>query len=131
MNRDDGSSVSLSRPIDVWRCIRWNGDDSSSESRSLKIELIFRGRPLNRLNDVPVLLFDSEGSRLPARGVTNPPPSTAIGIMNSRGLFLIGCDELDVAFDCGPIVAVDAVCVSDVSESLVDWRDSGAGPIER
>lgn len=87
------------------------------------MELIFRGRP-KRLNAVLVLLLDSDGSKLPARGVTNPPPSTAIGIMNSRGLFLIGCDEFDVCrLDWAPIVVVDAV--SDVvSESFVDWRDN-------
>lgn len=34
----------------------------------------------------------SEGSRLPCLGVTYPTPSTAIGMMNSLGLFLIGSD---------------------------------------
>lgn len=56
----------------------------------------------------------SEGSMLPSRGVINPPPSTAMGIMNSRGLFLIGCDE-PVIVDCDMFVVV----VSD-SESFVD-----------
>lgn len=74
-----------------------------------------------------VLSVEFDGSRLPARGVMKPPPSTAIGMMNSRGLFLIGCDELDVcSWDgCVGTVAVDVVCVSDVSDSLVDWRDNG------
>lgn len=120
-------SVSLSRPIDVCRCILWNGELIDSSSESLNSELIFRVRPPKRLNAVlVVLLFDSDGSRLPARGVTNPPPSTAMGIMYSRGLFFIGCDEFDVCNDdgCVPIVVVDAICVSDVSESLVDCRDN-------
>lgn len=55
---------------------------------------------------------------LPSRGVIKPPPSTAMGIMNSRGLFLMGCEE-PVIVDCD-ILAVEVV--SD-SESLVDWRD--------
>lgn len=69
-----------------------------------------------------MLSFELDGSNEPALGVMNPPPSTAIGIINSRGLFLIGWDEFDVcnADACVPIVVVDAVCVSDVSESLVD-----------
>lgn len=39
---------------------------------------------------VLVVLAVSLGSKLPALGVTYPPPSTAIGIMYSRGDFLIG-----------------------------------------
>lgn len=112
MNPVDGVvSLSLSRPMEVCRCIRWKGELIDSSSESLKIELmllILRGRPLNRLNAVLVLLFDSDGSSDPARGVTKPPPSTAIGMMYSRGLFLMGCDELDVCSDV-PIVVVDAV----------------------
>lgn len=70
-----------------------------------------------RLEDVAVVWLDSDGSMLPSRGVINPPPSTAIGIINSRGLFLMGCDEpVIVAWD------IFVVVVSD-SESLVDWRD--------
>lgn len=57
----------------------------------MPIYLNFFRRLPKRLNAIDVaLLLDSDGSRLPARGVTYPPPSTAIGIMNSRGLFLIG-----------------------------------------
>lgn len=66
---------------------------------------------------------DSDGSKLPARGVKKPPPSTAIGIINSRGLFLIGCDEL-----VPPIVELEPPIEGDrivsVSDSLVDWRDN-------
>lgn len=57
---------------------------------------------------------ESDGSMLPSRGVIKPPPSTAMGIINSRGLFLMGCDE-PVMVDCDILVVV----VSD-SESLVD-----------
>lgn len=39
-----------------------------------------------RLADV----LDSLGSKLPALGVTYPPPSTAMGIIYSRSDFLIG-----------------------------------------
>jgi len=47
-----------------------------------------------------------------------PPPSTDIGIINSLGLFLMGCDiPPDDTFDC------DIVIVVSVSESLVDCRD--------
>lgn len=120
-------SVSLSRPIDVCRCIRWNGELIDSSSESLKSELIFRVRLPKRLNaPLVVLLLDSDGSRLPDRGVTKPPPSTAMGIIYSRGLFLIGCDEFDICsdFSCVSTGVVDAVCVSDISESLVDCRDN-------
>lgn len=81
---------------------------------------IRRGRP-NRLNaelGMDAALFDSDGgSRLPALGVTKPPPSTAIGMINSRGLFLIGAELLLTA-------AVDDSCVGVVhvsgSDSIVD-----------
>lgn len=83
----------------------------SPTERKPMFYLIFLGRPM-WLNE---LLLDSDGSRLPALGVTKPPPSTAIGIINSLGLFLIGCALLDVT---------DWVCdVISVSESFVDWRD--------
>ena len=119
-----GSSVSLSRPIEVWR---WSLGKavfvSSSESRSLKIELILLGR-LTLL--LPTLVaLDSDCSMLLALGVTTPPPSTEIGMMNSLGDFLIGClslfDEVTVDVDCmNDWVGV----VSDSLDSLVDWRES-------
>ena len=51
---------------------------------------------LGRLPEVKVVALllnvdaDSEGSKLPALGVMSPPPSILIGMINSRGLFLIG-----------------------------------------
>lgn len=87
-----GSSESLSRPSEVCR-LSLENDDSSSVSFSPRRELILRGRPRRAFEPNPLVLFvvlDSEGSRLLARGVTKPPPSTEIGIINSRGLFLIG-----------------------------------------
>lgn len=69
------------------------------------------------------LWLESEGSELPSRGVMYPPPSTAIGIMNSRGLFLMGCDDWDTLALALALVVVVVVVVSD-SESLVDWRDN-------
>lgn len=77
------------------------------------------GRSLLKVERLEAVWLDSDGSMLPSRGVMKPPPSIAIGIMNSRGLFLIGWDE-PVTVDCD-IFAV--VVVSD-SESLVDCRDS-------
>lgn len=101
--------------IELYLCNEENGDSSSLASDSK--ELILRGLP-NRdrgtafaLDDVlllpppPVLL---SGSTLPDLGVTYPPPSTAIGIMYSRGLFRIGS---------GPRVDPRALSVS---ESAVD-----------
>lgn len=120
-----GSSVSLSRPNDVCRFSRGNVD-SSSISFSLSSELIFLGRARRcfelKLFDVVVVL-DSDGSRLLARGVTKPPPSTAIGMMNSLGLFLIG---IVVPLTLVPGEDGFWLCESVVSESLdslVDWRD--------
>lgn len=93
-------------------CKEENGDSSSLASDNK--ELILRGLP-NRdrgtafaLDDVlpPPVLFS--GSTLPDLGVTYPPPSTAIGIMYSRGLFRIGS---------GPTVDPRALSVS---ESAVD-----------
>lgn len=87
-----GSSESLSRPSDVCR-LSLENDESSSGSFSLRRELILRGRPKRAFEPNPVdvvVVLDSDGSKLLARGVTNPPPSTAIGIINSRGLFLMG-----------------------------------------
>lgn len=109
-----GSSESLSRPIDV--CLWSLGKaelNSSSESRSLKIELMRRGR---LILDV-VVDDDSEVSIFCGFGVTTPPPSTEIGIMNSLGDFLIGC-----------LSWFNDVCdgfVSESFDSLVDWRDKG------
>lgn len=121
-----GSSESLSRPSDVCRLSRGN-DDSSSGSFSLRRELILRGRPKRAFEPNPVevvVVLDSDGSRLLARGVTNPPPSTAIGIMNSRGLFLMGmvAPLLDTLPGSGGIWLWDAV-VSESFDSLVDWRE--------
>lgn len=48
---------------------------------------------VDRLDVVAEVWLDSDGSILPSRGVMNPPPSTAIGIINSLGLFLMGCEE--------------------------------------
>lgn len=84
---------------------------SSSESLSLKTEPILRGRLILLL--VPTTLddcvkLDSIGSMLFAFGVTIPPPSTEIGIINSLGDFLIGCLSL---FDCDVTIGVD--CVND------------------
>lgn len=86
--------------------------------------------------DTPVEdAFDSDGSRLLARGVTIPPPSTAIGMMYSRGLFLIGIVVLPLVLtvpDIRPDAFVDiGPCESVLSESFdsfVDWRDSDARP---
>ena len=101
-------------PPFAYLCKEENGDSSSLASDSR--ELILRGLP-NRdrgtafaLDDVlllpPPVLFS--GSTLPDLGVTYPPPSTAIGIMYSRGLFRIGS---------GPTVDPRALSVS---ESAVD-----------
>lgn len=52
------------------------------------------------------VVVDSDVSRLFAFGVTMPPPSTEIGMMNSLGDFLIGClsptplDDVTVDVDC-------------------------------
>jgi hypothetical protein len=56
-----------------------------------------------------------------ALGVTIPPPSTEIGMINSLGDFLIGClslfDDVTVDVDCmNDCVGV----VSDSFDSLVD-----------
>lgn len=51
---------------------------------------------------------------LRSRGVIKPPPSTAMGMINSRGLFLMGC-EVPVTVDCDRLVPVVSV-----SESAVD-----------
>ena len=100
------------REYKAYLCNEENGDSSSLASDSK--ELILRGLA-NRdrgtafaLDDVlpPVLL--SGGSTLPDLGVTYPPPSTAIGMMYSRGLFRIGS---------GPTVDPRALSVS---ESAVD-----------
>lgn len=64
---------------------------------------------------------ESEGSKLPARGVIKPPPSILIGIMNSRGLFLIGWLPLPLTLI---VLCVAFVVVVSVSESLVDCRDN-------
>lgn len=72
-----------------------------------------RGRPKRLLNVelLAVVWFDSDGSRLPARGVTKPPPSTAIGMINSRGLFLIGWVPPPLLFndDCDSLLNDDSV----------------------
>lgn len=74
---------------------------SSSESLSLKMELIRLGR-LERLL-LPMLdcvAVDSDCSRLLGFGVTMPPPSTEMGMMNSLGDFLMGClSPVDVTVD--------------------------------
>lgn len=101
-----GSSVSLSRPIDVCRLSLGKAVlVSSSESRSLKIER--RGRLERLLPMLDCVVVDSDVSRLFAFGVTMPPPSMEIGMMNSRGDFLIGClsptpplDDVTVDVDC-------------------------------
>lgn len=70
------------------------------------------------------LWLESECSELPSRGVIYPPPSTAMGIMNSRGLFLIGCDlAILCVIDWETFVVFPVVVESD-SESLVDWHDN-------
>lgn len=117
-----GSSVSLSRPIEVWRWILGKAPlVSSSESFSLKIELILLGRLTLLLPTLDCVVVDSDCSRLFGFGVTIPPPSTEIGMINSLGDFLIGClSLLDV--DCtNDWVGV----VSDSFESFVDWRERG------
>ena len=75
------------------------------------------GRKRLNVDLLEAVWLDSEGSMLPSRGVIKPPPSTAMGMMNSRGLFLMGWDE-PVKVDWDMFVVVDSV-----SESLVDWRD--------
>lgn len=90
-------------------CNEENGDSSSLASDNR--ELILRGLPnLERgtlaLDGVPPVLLS--GSTLPDLGVTYPPPSTAMGIIYSRGLFRIGS---------GPTVDPRALSVS---ESAVD-----------
>lgn len=94
---------------------------SSSESRSLKIELILLGRLLRLLPMLDCVVVDSDCSMLFALGVTIPPPSTEIGMINSRGDFLIGClslfDDVTVDEDCtNDCVGV----ISDSLDSLVD-----------
>lgn len=90
-------------------CNEENGDSSSLASE--RRELILRGLPnLDRgtfvlVDELPVLV---SGSTLPDLGVTYPPPSTAMGIMYSLGLFRIGS---------GPTVDPRALSVS---ESAVD-----------
>lgn len=79
-----------------------------------------RARPRRVLEPNPVevvVVLDSDGSRLLARGCINPPPSTAMGIMNSRGLFLMGI--VDPLVGSGGIWLWDAV-VSESFDSLVD-----------
>lgn len=56
---------------------------------------------------VDCVVVDSDCSRLFAFGVTIPPPSTDIGMMNSLGDFLIGCLSLFVD------VTVDDDCMND------------------
>lgn len=90
-------------------CNEENGDSSSLASDNR--ELILLGLPnLERgtlaLDGVPPVLLS--GSTLPDLGVTYPPPSTAMGIIYSRGLFRIGS---------GPTVDPRALSVS---ESAVD-----------
>jgi hypothetical protein len=80
---------------------------SSSESRSLKIELMRRGRLILLPPTLDWVVLDSDCSRLFAFGVTIPPPSTEIGMINSLGDFLIGC--LSVPVD----VTVDDDCMND------------------
>jgi hypothetical protein len=87
----------------------------------LKIELILLGRLILLLPTLDCVTFDSEGSMLFALGVTIPPPSTEIGMINSLGDFLIGClslfDDVTVDVDCmNDCVGV----VSDSFDSLVD-----------
>lgn len=87
----------------MWRLIFGKAatDDSSSESLSLKIELILRGRLTLLLPMLDWVADDSDVSRLLALGVTMPPPSTEIGIINSLGDFLIGClSDETVDVDC-------------------------------
>lgn len=124
-----GSSESLSRPSEVWRLSLENAE-SSSASFSVRRELILRGRPRRVFEPNPAVVLvalDSDGSRLLDRGVTKPPPSTAIGIINSRGLFLIGMVVPLLLTDALPgnegIWLCDAV-VSESFDSLVDCRDS-------
>lgn len=90
-------------------CNEENGDSSSLASDNS--ELILRGLPnLERgtlaVDGVPPALLS--GSTLPDLGVTYPPPSTAMGMIYSRGLFRIGS---------GPTVDPRALSVS---ESAVD-----------
>lgn len=92
--------------------------------------LILRGRPRRAFEPNPLVVFvvlDSDGSRLLARGVTKPPPSTEIGIINSRGLFLMGMVAplllTDTLPDNDGIWLCDIV-VSESFDSLVDWRES-------
>jgi len=78
------------------------------------------GRRRVNVERLLVVWLDSDGSTLRSRGVMKPPPSTAIGMINSRGLFLMGCEVL-VMVACDMFVAV--VVPSD-SDSTVDCRDS-------
>lgn len=120
-----GSSVSLSRPIEVCRLSLGKAFpvDSSSESLSLKMELILLGRLTLLLPMLDCVVVDSEVSRLLGFGVTMPPPSTEIGMINSLGDFLIGClSDETVDVDC----ANDWVGVVSLSfESFVDCRERG------
>lgn len=82
------------------------------------------GRLLELVVAVAVLLkvdAESDGSKLPARGVINPPPSILMGIINSRGLFFIGWLPLPLTLIVLCVAFVE-VAVS-VSESFVDCRD--------
>lgn len=116
--------MSLSRPIDVCRLSFGKpAFVSSSESRSLNIELIRLGRLVLLLPPPPILdcvAVDSDCSRLFGFGVTTPPPSTEMGMMNSLGDFLIGCFSLLDA-------TVDVDCMNDwlgvVSDSFESFVD--------
>lgn len=83
------------------------------------------GLELAEVAVVAVLLnvdAESDGSKLPARGVIKPPPSILIGMMNSLGLFLIGWFAPPTLIVlCVAFVVVVAVSVS---ESFVDCRDN-------
>lgn len=80
----------------------------------------FLGR-LNRrlLKLLLAVVVVSDGSMLGSRGVTTPTPSTAIGIINSRGLFLIGCCVTVLAL----VFNVCDIVVSESYDSVVDCRD--------
>lgn len=110
--------MSLSLPIDVWRLSFGKpAFVSSSESRSLKMELIRLGRLVLLLPILDCVAVDSDCSRLFGFGVTMPPPSTEMGMINSLGDFLIGCFSL---FD----VTVDVDCMNDWLGVVSDSFDS-------
>lgn len=81
------------------------------------MELMRRGRLVRLLPILDCVVDDSDCSMLFAFGVTTPPPSMEIGMMNSLGDFLIGCLSL-------PDVMVEDDCMNDCVGVVSDSLDS-------